>query len=428
MAAFGTGINAALGRIDYTPYLQGASQGSAAIGRGIESLGQGVAGAIKEYSQNKEMRDLLTQNNETQAQKALAISQAFQNNPQLFGNVQPISDKTLQDLKTMPNMSMGKLKNLNAELNAAITKYEPVIAKKAESDRISQQLLQASGSPGGISYEALINAGVSPEQAANIENTRAQTKLYQAQAGAAGQPKSEKLTDRDEYFNALVQEQESKEPGSTKNPAVLAQIRVKAYSPSQGQNITVNQGEDILNRAFTDLSGRLTSDVTPALSAIPSIDAMEELLSKTDDRGIITGTFAPAELAAKAALNRAGISNFKDVASTQEYLGTSGRLVATIIKDFGAGTGLSDADREYAKKIAAGDITMDKQALKKLVSIARTGIQNKIKTYNQTVDRIFSGNTPQDDIGRRLKVPDLDGPAAGNNIFDRADAILKGGN
>ncbi len=167
MAAFGTGVNPALGRIDYTPYLQGSVQGSAAIGQGIANLGQGIGAAIKEYSQNKEMRDLLTQNNETQAQKALAISEAFKKNPQLFGNVQPFSDKTLQDLKNMPNMSMGKLKALNAELNASVTKYEPVLINQAQQENIRNRTFAAQQltSTGMDPFAAALQAGLPADKA-----------------------------------------------------------------------------------------------------------------------------------------------------------------------------------------------------------------------------------------------------------------------
>ena len=38
--------------------------------------------------------------------------------------------------------------------------------------------------------------------------------------------------------------------------------------------------------------------------------------------------------------------------------------VGRLIKQFGAGTGLSDADRQYAEKMAGGKITLDVKALK----------------------------------------------------------------
>lgn len=54
MARFGTGINASLGAINYTPYMQGAMAGSQSIAQGIASLGQIAGGAIRDYKQKKE--------------------------------------------------------------------------------------------------------------------------------------------------------------------------------------------------------------------------------------------------------------------------------------------------------------------------------------------------------------------------------------
>lgn len=195
MAAFGTGVNPALGRIDYTPYLQGSLQGSAALGRGIASLGEGAAQAIKEYTQNKETRDLITQNNENQAQKAMAIAQAFQNNPQLFGGVSPISEKTFTDLKNMPSMSMGKLKALNAELNASITKYEPVLQKFAESENIRMRLNIANQLTGtGIDpLAAALQAGLGADQATSFATGISQRNLAAseiAKNAAAAMPRT----------------------------------------------------------------------------------------------------------------------------------------------------------------------------------------------------------------------------------------------
>lgn len=54
MARFGTGIQAGLGAINYTPYMQGAVAGSQAIAQGIASLGQAAGSAIRDYKQKKE--------------------------------------------------------------------------------------------------------------------------------------------------------------------------------------------------------------------------------------------------------------------------------------------------------------------------------------------------------------------------------------
>lgn len=54
MARIGENVQAGLGRIDYTPYLQGSLAGSQAIAQGIASLGQAAGSAIRDYKQKKE--------------------------------------------------------------------------------------------------------------------------------------------------------------------------------------------------------------------------------------------------------------------------------------------------------------------------------------------------------------------------------------
>jgi len=71
MPAFGSTINPSLGRVDYTPYLQGAAQGAAQIGQGIQQLGAGIGAAVKEYQMNKEKKAL--EESAAQAIKSFAI-------------------------------------------------------------------------------------------------------------------------------------------------------------------------------------------------------------------------------------------------------------------------------------------------------------------------------------------------------------------
>lgn len=70
---FGSTINPALGRTDYSAYTQGAAQGAQAIGQGIQQLGQGIGAAIKQYRMEQEKKD-----QEQSAEQAVA-SFAIQN-------------------------------------------------------------------------------------------------------------------------------------------------------------------------------------------------------------------------------------------------------------------------------------------------------------------------------------------------------------
>ena len=69
------------------------------------------------------------------------------------------------------------------------------------------------------------------------------------------------------------------------------------------------------------------------------------------------------------------------IADTEAYVAESGRRVAQYITNLGAGTGLSDADREYAEKVVAGNITVDKEALKRLLGVIKASSQRTIKNY-----------------------------------------------
>jgi hypothetical protein len=124
---------------------------------------------------------------------------------------------------------------------------------------------------------------------------------------------------------------------------------------------------------------------------------MEELLNKEGIEGVITGQLAKPELFLKAVAADLGM-NFPDVATTQEYMATAGRQVGSIIRLFGAGTGLSDADRQYAERIAGGDINVPIDALKRIVRAAKESSLSQINRYNTRVKRKYSpetGLTPQ---------------------------------
>lgn len=101
MAIIGQGVQAGLGRVDYTPYLQGAMAGAQGIASGISQIGQAGAKAIDLYQKNKE-----------EEKQALGIIKAANT---LTTGFEPILDKidpkigaALQDLRARisdPNLS-----------------------------------------------------------------------------------------------------------------------------------------------------------------------------------------------------------------------------------------------------------------------------------------------------------------------------------
>jgi hypothetical protein len=108
--------------------------------------------------------------------------------------------------------------------------------------------------------------------------------------------------------------------------------------------------------------------------------------------GVITGSGANFFVGLNQALKTAGIDfGYGDAAAnSQAYVALMAQNTAKIIKQFGAGTGLSDADREYAAKAAAGQINLDEKAIRKILDINDRASRAVIKLHNSKVKGIKS--------------------------------------
>ncbi len=95
----------------------------------------------------------------------------------------------------------------------------------------------------------------------------------------------------------------------------------------------------------------------------------------------------------------------EDVNNTDEFVGNTAKLVAQNIKNFGSGTGLSDADREYAKTMAGGSTQMTPQAIKRILKINEKVQLSKIKKYNERREILVTKNPELADYYPKLEVP-----------------------
>jgi hypothetical protein len=123
-----------------------------------------------------------------------------------------------------------------------------------------------------------------------------------------------------------------------------------------------------------------------AARVINNVDIGRNLL----DQGTIVGYGAEGLATLNAALERAGLDfGYNDAAAnTRAYIATMGGNVGSIITLFGAGTGLSDADREYAKIMAGGDVNLTEDALRKILLINEVQSRYAIEQYNKSVEKV----------------------------------------
>lgn len=159
--------------------------------------------------------------------------------------------------------------------------------------------------------------------------------------------------------------------------------------PAANVNVNTNlpaQEKEFEKQLGTEQAKKVVADKVKAEDAA-QILATNNVAKSLLDKGMITGTGADFFVGLNKALNKAGIDfgGADAAANSQAYGGLMATNTAKIIKNFGAGTGLSDADRAYALKAAAGDINMDEKAIRRLIDINNKAAQNAIKMHNKNV-------------------------------------------
>jgi hypothetical protein len=163
MARFGSNINASLGAINYTPYLQGSLAGSQAIGQGIAALGKGIGGAIDKYQKTKEQEDLeKALGNSELVSLSNAIQQSTQKgNEALYSTAPKVDPKKLDDLRTRINSSN------KAERTAAIAEVNSLNQAFKEAPTRALQSIQFRSAQNTLNLQ---------EQEA--KNTKAMTEAF----------------------------------------------------------------------------------------------------------------------------------------------------------------------------------------------------------------------------------------------------------
>jgi hypothetical protein len=146
--------------------------------------------------------------------------------------------------------------------------------------------------------------------------------------------------------------------------------------------------------------------------------------------GAITGAGADFFVGFNQALKAAGIdAGYADAsANSQAYAANMASNTGKLIKQFGAGTGLSDSDKAYATKAAAGDFTMDEKAIREILRINDKAATNVINAHNKKVEGIKTNiplkvEIPRGDPVRTGTVKS--GPNAGKRAFEYADGTVE---
>lgn len=290
MATFGSGVNAALGAINYSPYTQGAIAGGQGIGQGIAALGQG----IQQYQQNK----VLT------ASQIGKFEAAVQANPGIIQEAPESVKKLINKLQKNGSLALKDAAQLGAYTDVYSQKETERIARQAAQ---LQNMMQQTGGriPSMVNQQAFDPRATTQATRAFLENDvlAAQAGNYREQAQQRV-PAGAIMTI--EQINGL--KGQGFDVKAVPIPGAQGQFRVESMSPfAPPAQTNINMNKTPENEFYSGLNQGLVKEITDFQSNVlpstqQSIDNVNRSLAMLDV-GAKVGPGQNIKLTAANALN-----------------------------------------------------------------------------------------------------------------------------
>ena len=182
--------------------------------------------------------------------------------------------------------------------------------------------------------------------------------------------------------------------GKVFNPKTQTWVEASELKLSVAPQLTQEVEQmDYITRSLVDTELKTYGEVHTKATDAQRLLELNHVSQDMLDKGLISGKMGEFGLQTRKLLGAMGLST-EDmdsmVGNTEAFFAFRGRAVAEIIKAFGAGTGLSDKDREYAQKIAGGEITLESQSIQNLLELERKYAGMAIAKNNSVVDRLVA--------------------------------------
>jgi len=109
------------------------------------------------------------------------------------------------------------------------------------------------------------------------------------------------------------------------------------------------------------------------------------------DEGIKTGFGANFRLNTARLAKELGLvpMSLDDVAATEEFIAIRARQLMKLLPAFGSGSGISDRDVDIARGIAGGDVSLDQEALRRILYMEETLARDLIEKNNKSLERMM---------------------------------------
>jgi predicted RNA-binding protein YlxR (DUF448 family) len=397
MFTFGSQINPALGRQDFSAILQGGqarAQGIAQAGviRGqamaqmADTLSKAGVQAIGAYVQNKEKK-------EQEASATNAVANIFKSNPFLAKTLNIPQDPN-GDFDKGAVKEFIKVYGPGQAVQVASALDQMNRAQQAQEDQrkaaqVAAYLQQGGGNlPSPVSSSAFTPEQQMAGRAAYTQQARQQAELAKtlAETAALRVPKPEKApTGTEALYQSLRQAAVEANNGQPLTAAQDAKIRQNAIEAGRAQS-TTNVGPGLTTTIYSDLA-KEKGDIFALREAVANYDAA---LNEITGSKAFSGPAGAIKYAGARALQVVGSDAFKNEADAYQAAGSAlANSVLAIARQLPGAS--SDRDVIFLQRVATGDERVPSaEVLKKIkarveAKVARleSSFQNKVQAFGE---------------------------------------------
>lgn len=175
------------------------------------------------------------------------------------------------------------------------------------------------------------------------------------------------------------------------------------FAPAGGGNTTINvdtsqkAGTKFAEKLAEGRAGTILKSFESAQSAVKALDAIGEA-QKDFTAGTKSGITANVALGVAKFAKALGLPDDPAIANTEAFRASMARETLNLVKGLGTGTGISNADREFAEKASGGSITLDDRAIARLMNISKAAAGNIVMENKRllSAQRGATGTLPED--------------------------------
>jgi hypothetical protein len=383
MPALGSNINAALGRIDYSPIARGGeslargiAQAGQVKGQTYASIGQNISQGIQKYQKNQ-LEKKEQEGARNMLEKALA-------DPRLAKalNLSPGDDNVYDkgELNAAIEGAGGR-QNLSAWLNQGqqmVAQQEQQIADNAHRKRALDASITNAAT--GFSLEDRSVANAEAKLTTELAGMRANTDRTIAETKAIKNPRPSTATDYERKFERAVKaaEQRKGSPLDAVEIAVIDEDLMRAMNPSEQSYFSTGGGIAATrdDKEFNDarVAVEKYAKIQETMDLIKNGDANLGFLSdlRTDADRVLATLFGDKEA-------------LQSVTDTELINSLTGSTVFGLLQELGIGArGLdTPAEVQFLRQVMTGDTAMTRDALLGLLELSAEKSRNAVNGWNQ---------------------------------------------